>query len=67
MGAVFYVLWSIVHFQAAAGVFAAANRLHFGPVQRRVHQDALFLLACAIAVLVIAAVLTWRNSRLCYC
>jgi hypothetical protein len=66
IGTVFYMLWSIVHFQAAVAVFGAARGLQLTPVQGRVNQDAFFLLSCAIAVLVVSVVLTWRNSPLGY-
>lgn len=66
IGAVFYALWAIVHFQAAIGVFTLASGLRPTAAQGRVYQDAWFLLSCAIAVLLIAVVLNWRNSRLGY-
>lgn len=66
IGAVCYLLWSGLHFQAAFAVFGTARGLPFGPVQGRVDQAAFLLLSCAIAVLVITVVLTWRNSRLGY-
>ena len=44
LGAVMYVLWGLLHIQAARLVYMLGNSLEAGMVQGRVYQDAFNLL-----------------------
>ena len=62
LGAVSYVIWGLVHINAAYGLFKLGRSLDAGMVQGRVFQDAWNILVSAIVVIIIGAVLNWRNS-----
>ena len=66
VGAVAYVMWGILHIQAARLVFLLGNSLEPGIVQGRIYQDAFNLLFFAIFGIAVAVWLNWRNSRLGY-
>lgn len=66
VGAVAYVMWGILHIQAARLVFLLGNSLEPGIVQGRIYQDAFNLLFFAIFGIAVAIWLNWRNSRLGY-
>jgi hypothetical protein len=66
LGSVTYVLWGILHIEAARRVFALSQTLDAGMVQGRIFQDAWNLLFFAIFGLVVAIFLNWKNSRLGY-
>jgi len=66
VGAVAYVMWGILHIQAARLVFLLGDSLEPGMVQGRIYQDAFSLLFFAIFGIAIAVWLNWRNSRLGY-
>tara|TARA_B100000586_G_scaffold2349_2_gene1527 strand:- start:4955 stop:5344 length:390 start_codon:yes stop_codon:yes gene_type:complete len=66
VGAVAYVMWGILHIQAARLVFLLGGSLEPGMVQGRIYQDAFSLLFFAIFGIAIAVWLNWRNSRLGY-
>jgi hypothetical protein len=61
IGAVLYVLWGIFHLVAANAVYALAER-SAGMVCARLLQDAFYLLFFAVAGIVIAVILNWRND-----
>jgi hypothetical protein len=62
IGAAFYVLWSIFHLVAANAVYALAEQ-STGMVRARLLQDAFYLLFFAIAGILMAAILNWRNDK----
>lgn len=64
VGAVAYVMWGILHIQAARLVFLLGDSLDPGMVQGRIYQDAFSLLFFAIFGIAVAVWLNWRNSRL---
>lgn len=66
VGAVAYVMWGILHIQAARLVFLLGDSLDPGMVQGRIYQDAFSLLFFAIFGIAVAVWLNWRNSRLGY-
>ena len=63
IGAVLYVLWGLLHLQAARMVYALGDTLEPGAVQARVSQDAFSLVFFAIFAIVIAIAFNWKNSR----
>jgi hypothetical protein len=63
IGAVLYVLWGLLHLQAARMVYALGDTLEPGAVQARVFQDAFSLVFFAIFAIVIAIAFNWKNSR----
>ncbi|MFB7574227.1 hypothetical protein [Streptomyces sp. NPDC056165] len=63
MGAVFFVIWGIVHINAAYDLLKLGQSLHPGMVQARIFQDAWNILMGAIIVIIIAVTMNWRNSR----
>jgi hypothetical protein len=62
IGAVFYVLWGVFHLVAANAVYALAEQ-SAGMVRARLLQDAFYLLFFAVAGIVVAVVLNWRNDK----
>ena len=65
-GAVAYVLWGLLHIEAARKVYLLGRSLEPGMVQGRVYQDAWNLLFFALFGIVVAIVFNWKNSRLGY-
>lgn len=66
LGAVTYVLWGLLHIQAARFVYALGQSLEPGIIQGRIFQDAWNLLFFALFGIVVAVTLNWKNSRLGY-
>ena len=66
VGAAAYVMWGILHIQAARLVFLLGDSLEPGMVQGRIYQDAFSLLFFAIFGIAVAVWLNWRSSRLGY-
>ncbi|WP_149562413.1 hypothetical protein [Streptomyces cacaoi] len=66
LGAVFYVIWGLVHIKAAHGLLELGQSLDPGMVQARVYQDAWNILMSAIAVILIGILMNWRNSTTGY-
>ncbi len=64
LGAVAYVLWGLLHLQAARLVYILGQSLEPGMVQGRIYQDAWNLLVFALLGIIVAVFLNWRNSRL---
>src|SRR5258706_215280 len=62
IGAVFYVLWGVFHLVAANAVYALAEQ-SAGMVRARLLQDAFYLLFFAVAGIVVAVILNWRNDK----
>ena len=63
IGAVFYILWGLLHLVAAKKVYLLALALESGIVQGRIYQDAFYLLFFAVFSIVIALSLNWKNSK----
>ena len=66
LGAVTYVIWGLVHLQAARLVYMLGQTLEPGMVQGRIYQDAWNLLFFALFGMTVAVFLNWKNSRLGY-
>ena len=66
LGAVTYVLWGLLHIEAARRVYMLAQSLEPGMVQGRIFQGAWNLLFFAMFGIVVAVIWNWRNSRLGY-
>ncbi len=66
IGAVCYVLWGLIHINAARLVYILGESVDPGMVQARIYQDAWLLFFIAIASIVIAIIYNWQNSRLGY-
>ena len=64
IGSVTYVLWGILHIEAARKVYVLGQTLDAGMVQGRIFQDAWNLLFFAVFGIVVAIFLNWKNSRL---
>ena len=66
LGSITYVLWGIMHIQAARMVYELGRGLDPGMVQGRVNQDACNLLFFAFFGIAVGIFLNWKNSRLGY-
>lgn len=66
LGAVTYILWGLMHIQAARFVYELGQSLEPGMVQGRIYQDAWNLLFFALFGIVVAIFLNWKNNRLGY-
>jgi hypothetical protein len=64
LGAALYVCWGLLHLNAAYSVYKLAQSLPAGMAQGRLMQTAFYLVAFAIAAIVLAITLNWRNDRL---
>ncbi|WP_052409587.1 hypothetical protein [Paraburkholderia oxyphila] len=62
ISAICYVIWGILHLQAAHAVYVVGQSMSFSMAQGRVFQDAWNLLFFALAAIGIALTLNWRNS-----
>jgi hypothetical protein len=63
VGATLYVLWGLLHYQAAYGVYQVAQSTPLTLAHGRLEQLAFYLAAFATAGIVVAT-LNWRNSLL---
>ena len=66
LGAVAYILWGLLHIQAARLVYMLGDTLDPGMVQGRIYQDAFNLLFFGLFGIAIAVMFNWKNSRLGY-
>ena len=66
IGAVSYVLWGLLHVVAALQEFSAGASLEPGFIQGKIYQGSWDLLFFALAAMVIAIRLNWRNDTLGY-
>jgi hypothetical protein len=66
LGSVTYVIWGILHIEAARRVYMLGQSLEPGMVQGRIYQDAWNLLFFALFGIAVAVFLNWKNSRLGY-
>ena len=62
-GALAYVVWSLLHFQAAWAVYQLGQGMIPSMEQGRVLQNAWNLACFSVAALGVATVLNWRNDR----
>ena len=66
IGAVCYVLWGVVHINAARLIYLLGQSVDPGEVQARLVQNAWHLLFFAIVAIVIGIAYNWKNSRMGY-
>ena len=66
LGSITYVLWGILHIEAARRVYVLGQTLDAGMVQGRIFQDAWSLLFFALFGIAVGVFFNWRNSRLGY-
>jgi hypothetical protein len=66
LGSITYVLWGILHIEAARKVYVLGQSLDSGMLQGRIYQDAWNLLFFALFGIVVGVILNWKNSRLGY-
>jgi hypothetical protein len=63
IGSILYVLWGLVHVEAALEVYRLGSRLEEGMVRGRVLQVAWNLLFAALFAIVVGVILNWKNNR----
>ena len=66
LGSITYVLWGILHIEAARKVYVLGQTLESGMVQGRIFQDAWNLLFFALFGIAVGVFLNWKNCRLGY-
>jgi hypothetical protein len=66
IGAIFYILWGILHIFAAFQVYKLGSRQAAGMVQGRVYQSAWNLAFSAVFIGVVAVFFNWSNTALGY-
>jgi hypothetical protein len=66
LGAITYVLWGVLHIEAARRVYMLGQTLDPGMVQGRIYQGAWNLLFFALFGIAVGVGLNWKNSRLGY-
>ncbi len=66
LGTVFYVIWGILHIEAAYEAFVLGSTIDQGVIQGKIFQDAWNLLFFALFAITVAARYNWKNSRLGY-
>ena len=64
LGAICYVLWGLVHYNAAYGAFKLASQVPASMQRARLQQDAFYLAFFATTGIVVGIALNWRNNRL---
>ncbi|MEJ2314438.1 MAG: hypothetical protein P8Y85_06615 [Nitrospirota bacterium] len=68
IGAVFYMIWGVLHIRSALGVYAASTAMPPGmeDVGGWLFQGAWNMLWMAVASIVVAAVYNWKNRPVGY-
>ncbi len=66
IGAIMYVIWGVLHLQAAQLTWTLGSSLEAGLVQARVHQGAFNLLFFGLTAIGIAVFLNWKNDKFGY-
>jgi hypothetical protein len=61
-----YVIWGLLHVQAAYDAFLLGTSVDQGIVQGKIFQDAWNLLFFALFSIMVASRYNWKNSRLGY-
>lgn len=64
LGAICYVLWGLIHYNAVYGVFKLASTIPASMERGRLQQVAFYLAFFATTAIVVGIVLNWRNDRL---
>jgi hypothetical protein len=64
LGAIFYVLWGLLHYNAAYGAFKFASKVPASMERGQLRQFAFYLAFFATTAIVVGIVLNWRNDRL---
>ena len=65
-GAITYVLWGLLHVEAARRVMMLGQSLEQGMVQARIYQGAWNLLFFALFGIAVAVWMNWNNNRTGY-
>lgn len=63
IGAVFYVLWGLLHYSATYDVYQLGLGVPPSMVQGRLFQNAFYIFAAATTGIVLAIKMNWHNSR----
>jgi hypothetical protein len=63
IGAIFYVIWGLVHINAAYALLKLGQSVDPSMVQARVFQDAWNIFFGAIVVIIVGVTMNWRNSK----
>lgn len=63
LGAASYIVWALLHFQAAWGVYQLGRHVAPSMIQGRLFQSAWNLACFSGAAIGVAVALNWRNSR----
>jgi len=66
IGAGLYVIWGLLHIDAAYEAFVQGLALSPGAVQGKIYQDAWNLLFFALFSIVVATRYNWKNSKTGY-
>ena len=66
LGAIAYIVWGLLHLNAARLVWQASQGLDAGFIQGRVQQLSWDLLFFATFSIVVAVAMNWKNSRCGY-
>jgi hypothetical protein len=66
VGAVCYIIWGLLHLDAAYEQFTLATLVEPGLVRGKINQGAWDLLFFATFAIVVAILYNWKNSRLGY-
>lgn len=64
IGAIFYIIWGLLHFNAAYEVYQLGALQSPAMVQGRLYQNAWNLAFFALAAIIVGVWLNWRNDRL---
>jgi hypothetical protein len=63
IGAVFYVVWGLLHCYATYNVYQVGLGVPHGMAQGRLFQDAFYIFALATTGIALAITMNWYNSR----
>jgi hypothetical protein len=66
IGAIFYILWGLLHTKAAYDEFVLSAGVEPGLVHGKLNQGGWDLLMFALASILIAILLNWKNDKLGY-
>jgi len=66
IGSFLYVIWGLLHIQAAYEAFLLGTNLNQGLVQGKIFQDAWNLLFFALFSIIISIVYNWKNKVIGY-
>ncbi len=66
IGAVLYVVWSLLHLMASLSIYHLASTLPDSVQRGRLEQGGWNLAVFSLQALIVAATLNWRNNRVGY-